>query len=302
MAKKVILKNKKTGDIEYPVTTTDCIITPDNSNVATEQYCTDFVNSTPERIEVIDTLGEKLSEDESVTNAVVNTIADAKKQLFIDLWNRACRRKPAGFSESQAYIYGKYNAETGYFELNGLTDITYEQAIDIFIAGKVCNENDAKIKYWTVDIRTCLPNSHYDLNAQYTQTFANCRTLEKVKLPNVIPAQECFAQCVKLISIKGLYAINSQAGVNACVDTYRACTNLEEIEFGIVFSQNFSLQYSPKLNLKVFQDIASKYGGTSPITITVHPDVYAKLTDSSNTEWNQVLLDAQNKQITFATA
>lgn len=41
--------------------------------------------------------------------------------------------------------------------------------------------------------------------------------------------------------------------------------------------------------------------GENVITITVHPSVYSKLTDESNTEWHKVLLDAAEKNITFAT-
>ena len=47
----------------------------------------------------------------------------AKKKVFIDTWNTACT--------SAGIRYGSYNEKTGYFELNGLTDISYEQALDI---------------------------------------------------------------------------------------------------------------------------------------------------------------------------
>ena len=40
---------------------------------------------------------------------------------------------------------------------------------------------------------------------------------------------------------------------------------------------------------------------TKAITITVHKDVFAKLTDEANTDWHQVLTDATNNNITFAT-
>ena len=40
---------------------------------------------------------------------------------------------------------------------------------------------------------------------------------------------------------------------------------------------------------------------TSPITITVHADVYAKLTDESNTDWHALMASAAAKNITFAT-
>ena len=59
-----------------------------------------------------------------------------KEQLFIDMWNSACGTN------------GKYNTETGFYELNGLTDITYEQALTIYnekftftkyMDGSLCN-------------------------------------------------------------------------------------------------------------------------------------------------------------------
>ena len=37
------------------------------------------------------------------------------------------------------------------------------------------------------------------------------------------------------------------------------------------------------------------------ITITVHPDVYAKLTDESNADWHALMASAAAKNITFAT-
>lgn len=45
-------------------------------------------------------------------------------QSFIGMYNSACG------------IYGTYNENSGYFELNGLTDITYEQALNIMSRGQ----------------------------------------------------------------------------------------------------------------------------------------------------------------------
>lgn len=50
-----------------------------------------------------------------------------------------------------------------------------------------------------------------------------------------------------------------------------------------------------------FEYIIKNASNTTAITITVHPDVYAKLTDENNTEWHQILLDGAVKNITFAT-
>ena len=42
-------------------------------------------------------------------------------------------------------------------------------------------------------------------------------------------------------------------------------------------------------------------GDTDSHAVSVHPDVYSKLTDEANTEWYQILLDAAEKNIQFAT-
>ena len=54
--------------------------------------------------------------------------------------------------------------------------------------------------------------------------------------------------------------------------------------------------------MAAWQCIISKArAGSAAMTITVHPDVYAKLTDESNTEWHNVLMDAMAKNISIAT-
>ena len=60
-------------------------------------------------------------------------------------------------------------------------------------------------------------------------------------------------------------------------------------------------KYSPNVNLYSVNFVVQKAINTSAITITVHPEVYAKLTDSTNTEWYAVNTAAQAKQIAFAT-
>ena len=77
------------------------------------------------------------------------------------------------------------------------------------------------------------------------------------------------------------------------------CFNLENI--CLIVKESLYLAYSPKLSLDSFRHIVTYAVNTSAITITVHPDVYAKLTDEANTDWHQILLDAADKNITFAT-
>ena len=41
---------------------------------------------------------------------------------------------------------------------------------------------------------------------------------------------------------------------------------------------------------------------TSPIIVTVHADVYAKIQDEGQVDWHALIETAAAKQITFATA
>lgn len=90
---------------------------------------------------------------------------------------------------------------------------------------------------------------------------------------------------------------------------FTQCTNLEEVRAAFVC--NLSFADSPRLSLASFN-----YGvkdGSAGYTITVHPDVYAKLTGDMTNEaaaalseeeaaqWQQVFTDAAAKNITFAT-
>ena len=65
---------------------------------------------------------------------------------------------------------------------------------------------------------------------------------------------------------------------------------------------DIDIRRSSKLSYPSVAYMVANAANTAAITITVHPDVYAKLTDESNAEWHKVLLDAAGKQITFITA
>lgn len=82
-------------------------------------------------------------------------------------------------------------------------------------------------------------------------------------------------------------------------------TGLPALEYIWMVIRNgacINLKDSPNLTLECLQNIpswATKSSATA--TVTVHPTVYAKLTDTTNTQWHKVLTDALAKNITFAT-
>lgn len=72
--------------------------------------------------------------------------------------------------------------------------------------------------------------------------------------------------------------------------------SLRGVKYDISFSD------SPLISLESLQFMITNAANTSPITVTVHADVYAKIQDETNAEWHALIETAAAKQITFATA
>ena len=76
---------------------------------------------------------------------------------------------------------------------------------------------------------------------------------------------------------------------------------------------SLDLSKCPLINLASWQGLVTRAANTDAITVTVHPDVYAKLTgDTTNAaasalsadelaQWQALVAQAAEKQITFAT-
>lgn len=70
----------------------------------------------------------------------------------------------------------------------------------------------------------------------------------------------------------------------------------KRVKYDISFSD------SPLISLESLQFMITNAANTSPIIVTVHADVYAKIQDETNAEWHALIEMAVAKQITFATA
>lgn len=79
------------------------------------------------------------------------------------------------------------------------------------------------------------------------------------------------------------------------------CRTIKEVRlYGI--NDNVAFKEAPHLSLASLQYLVDNAANTKPITLTVHADVFAKLTDESNTEWHAVAVAALAKNITIASA
>lgn len=203
-----------------------------------------------------------------------------------------------------------YNEQTGFYELNGLTDITEEQMKTIYTqthgAQRMYNRNNVFESAST--IRTNLPFISYfgiGLDGKFRCAFLNCAALETAcvtsSIAYAVDVSYMFERCPKLKKIIGQLDIrNITSNVNVTRMFYQ-CGLLEDVRISSL-KVNISFAYSPLISLKSLQYLITNAANTSPITVTVHADVYTKIQDETQTEWHALIASAQEKNITFATA
>ena len=266
--------------------------------------------------------GETVEDFMEVTEAEKQTLEQARNawvrppQIFIDQWNTACG------------IWGRYNEETGYFELNGLTDITYEEALRIFFRTISFSAQCSRRIYTVNDIRTNLP-LQLNLEANGSNTIQSfrffCSNNDSIEVLNfstfsgsrISPDLGADAYqgntqivygCPKLKRIVGTFSL------------YRATQNmwpfnklpeLEDVNISHLYTGTLHLEMLPKLNLNSFAYLVSHKYQNADTPVMVHPTVYAKLTgDTTNEEvaamdpeelqkWMELMPLAAEKNITF---
>lgn len=290
-----------TSDLNKPISTATQAALDSKVNTSDLDNYKTTVNTNLETKANISDLSNVLAEDvvDGDTLAGVDIIHrdTLKKDLFIDLWNTA-----AGY-------FGSYNSNTGYFELNGLTDITYEEALDIFIASMPYM--NIKINANAADsYNACIkPRTYFNLCLQDGKVdFSYNQKLEVLNFcPYCRPGKNGFNWYNNNNIRKIIVSSNSRFGINTgSVIAYNSITfnnlpSLEDVHIKL-YNTDVPIKDSPNLTFESVKYLVDNSQNTEAVTVTVHPDVYAKLTDTSNTEWNQVMQDAVAKQITFATA
>lgn len=244
---------------------------------------------------------------------------DSAKEAFIKSWNEAFYKNGRKF--------GEYNRETGYFEGNGLTDITYEQAKIILKFVGIC-QNPSSI-WRKIDggySHGGLGNFRFDYYGK-GQDSRGPRTFP----PIVNGASGGFYNsnhllqgdiCLQAASFAGSGGLTGNEHVfDSCrnlryvlnmglndtqgkkTGMFVGCVALETVELKGLYQGTVSFEHSPKLSLdsiKYMLNNRNKSGAALTdekykFTIKLHADVFAKLTDdiiALATEMNATLVSA----------
>lgn len=252
------------------------------------------------------------------------TVTDAVlKKAFIKRW------KNLG-TIYNGHVRGSYNEETDLFTVMWDTEypeskkyqpyFTYEQAMAALdaVTGPVLGYDS-----FAPRIPANLPPIGYPQGSGPKLTIADAETVVhnyKIKTLILSATGTCtVTQTMKLASASELQAIIGDVIIETNINenpisfsaTAPAFPKLEY--FHITIKKSFDVSTSPLLTFSTMQYLVTNAANTSPITVTVHPDVYAKLTgDTTNAaaaaltsdelaQWTALATTANSKNITFAT-
>ena len=260
-----------------------------------------------------------VSSEDILVDANVLRMADiAKKKVFIDMWNAAC--------EINGKKWGWYDAVRDDFLIypdfrngEGL-HLTYEEAVKVYIVSHKGNVEIAEGTYFgDLQVEALLPlrisGSKQGSNLFHFQRQVKaCAFVDAANIGtdsfSFLSYAAMFTGCVNLEEIYGNFY---SSGTGSLAVLFTNCNKLREVRFYSI-KTNFDISASPLLSLASFQHMLTRTDNSVAITITVHPDCYAKMTgDTTNAaaaalteeeaaQWQQLLTDAVAKNITFATA
>ena len=199
-----------------------------------------------------------------------------------------------------------YNEKTGFYELNGLTDITEEEMKVIYVQTNHMDyiENMNNV-FSALNFRTNLGFKQgrrvYNRTFNLKNAFRENKSLEVLRIGpdddnwtmSCENIQNFIINCTKLKKVLGFLECRGNISI-------LEIPLLEEIRIKHL-SGKFTIN-SSFISLESLQYLIANAINPSPITITVNADVYAKIQDETNVEWHALIETAAAKQITFATA
>lgn len=204
------------------------------------------------------------------------------------------------------------------YECNGTDDLTYAEAIDIYAWYTKAFTADCSYRFEFYPHRAMLPvcgNNEKTITADRMFTYAKKIKVIKFRSPaGTTPAYVSMTRPIAaFMRCEALREIDAPIQFTASPDAaFSNCAALEDVRL-YKLAYNVSFATCALLSLASLRYMVANAANTTAITVTVHPDVFAKLTgDITNAaaaaltaeelaQWQQVLADAVTKNISFAT-
>ena len=265
-------------------------------------------------------------ESETNTTDGLYLTDSAKRAVFNDLFNsegNICNR--SHYSRPVTAKYDPENAPDAShpYWCNKIW-LTYEEAMDAYNHRLTPSESPAGAIRQCGTLRTAICSLHTILGEKlsFSSTFHSLSKLEVARLSTndiqgvwVSNMQGAFYNCSKLKEIMPTI-IDSTDSSLSWHTAFSRCAELESFQIKEL-RHNLNLKDSPKLSLATMQylvnNASTEITAEKPVVVTVHADVFAKLTgdttneaaaaltDDEKTAWAAVLTAATSKYISFAT-
>lgn len=206
-----------------------------------------------------------------------------------------------------------YDATTGYFVVRCIPAPEYDMALTeseaMRVYAGITTQGDFEYNPYSVGVRVVLPPLNYQTGSG--PAFGRIGAIAMYSDVEVIYFANAFdsdskskvsintTNAIVFRSLRGLRAVVGRLSVKSSV-SFPGCAKLEY--FRINLRANLDVGASPNVRLESLSYAVANAANESPIVITVHPDVYAKLTNEENAEWHTLVAQAAEKQITFASA
>ncbi len=234
--------------------------------------------------------------------------ASPAKKLCDDIYDYASKMSSGTLRDLYVSAGAVYNEQTGYYELNGLTDITEEQMRTIW---------QEDLSGWYQKGRTNLTRNisvkgntgGYNGGIDITCICINNKNLQVFNL-----GADCFArymdsafrECSNLETIDTRFRVvpyDTSLGIN----TFRGCIKLKDVRFNnhyLRMKATLNLYDSPLISKEsVLSAITTTDNASATsagfLTITLHADAYARLKDDADII---AALEAKNGVVTLVSA
>lgn len=224
---------------------------------------------------------------------------------------KGCRTPLTPTFEARGAVF---NDDTGFYEYNTLTDLTENEMISIDKYSAVITEGGSTLTlfdYCKLNLRTIFPviiSSDLQYNLAYSfRAVSNFQVIRIYYRDEPIYVKDLTGFGLASVNIRkvlDIFRIHSSYTKDIKLRT----PNIEYIRL-MEIRQNITIQ-SSKINYESLMYWIDNASNTSAITITVHPTTYGYLTGTiepteqvggTTEEWQQIVTDAAEKQISFAT-
>lgn len=260
-----------------------------------------------------------VSEDLSLSADNELSLTDkAKMRLFIDQWDAAWN--------INGTVYGKYDPEHAPDALHPFMGneiwMTYEEAILVMEYSSGFSAYQI-ISLVNIPIKTLLPiplglyNTYVDImGMRELRAIRFIDTFNKGYVQVISQHPWFISNCPNLTKIEGTFNI-SNMDASSCARFLRGSVNIKEFRASGL-NKHLNLITNSKLSLATMQylvdNASTAITAEKPVVVTVHADVFAKLTGDTTNEaaaaltddekaaWAAVLEAACAKNISFATA